>query len=554
MADNATTANPQPETDENPEERKAIAAAQAAGEMIRDLPVASVAPDPENPKSRLNPDPDFVASMKLGQLSPGVVVRLDVWAAQGNDVDALYVARAEGDGADPEADPDAYAEAIAKAKAETEYVIVFGHRRWAGAKAAGNATYKAVVTEDIKDRTTQRIQRVMENVHRADLSPLEEAHEYQRLIKDGLSQRELTRRTGIPQSQISRRLGLIKLPKQAQEALETGAITVEVANALITFATERERVQRVLDVIAKMPATTDEEKEARTRAAKDAAQTEARAAEAAKAQAKKRAELKKRGIPLIEDREEYFAIRPGHRYQYQILGNDNVDKALAEGTVMAWVASGGIVEWYTTKELEKPSAQPALEPKAEEPATAAPDATDTTGMPAETGTPAPAARKTPAPQEPQETEEQRRAREEREHVEHEIHTAAMARDGACLRIVSKVPNRDQLTARLSRRLLLGEDTEDLEAQKLTIEWLRAAGVIPAEATVYALFGDHDNIDPKVAARAAYGYDLALDEIRTRASDVYDSADVRHIERLIKEAGYEPTTWEQAHMDALNKTN
>ncbi len=240
--------------EQNPEEIEVIAAAQAAGEMIQDLPIAAVAPDPENPTGRLSPEADFVESIKLRQLSPGVVVRLNVWAEQGNDPLALYEARAQADGADPETDPARYAAAIAQAEQEIDYVIVFGHRRWAAAKAAGSTAYRAVVTEDIKDRTTKRIQRIMENVHRDDLSPLEEAHEYHRLIKeDGLGQRELTRRTGIPQSKISRRLGLLKLPKQAQDALTAKEIPIEVANALITFANEPKRVQRVLDVIAAMP-------------------------------------------------------------------------------------------------------------------------------------------------------------------------------------------------------------------------------------------------------------------------------------------------------------
>lgn len=560
-----TITNPQAETEENREEQAAIAAAEAAGQMIQDLPIDAVAPDPENPDSRLHPDADFIESMKLGQLSPGVVVPLHVWTGHGNDPKELYTARAEAEGIDSQAEPAKYAEALDTAAKTIEYVIVFGHRRWAGAKAAGNATYSAVVTETIKDRTTKRLQRVIENVQRADYSPLEEAHEYQRLIKeDGLSQRELYRRTGIPQSQISRRIGLLKLPKQAQEALDTRAITIEVANALITFANEPKRVQRVLDRIATMPNNTDEEREARTRAAKDAAQIEARAAEAAKEQIKKRSELKKRGIPLIEDLAAYFEERPRHRHAYQILGNDNVEKAIADGTVIAWVANGGVVEWYTTKEREEPPAQATPEAPAE-PAPTADAATSPDSAPSpddgpapdtntETSTPAPALRKSAEPVAPAETDEQRRAREEREREDHEIRTATAARDAACLRIASKVPIRDQLTTRLSRRMLLGEDIENLDAQKLAIEWLRTAGVIDAETTVYTLFGDHDRDDLKLATRAAYIYDLALDETRIRQSDGYDKADARHVERLTKEAGYEPTTWEQAQLHTDTTTD
>ncbi len=233
-----------------------------------------------------------------------------------------------------------------------------------------------------------------------------------------------------------------------------------------------------------------------------------------------------------------------------ITGEENIQQSIDNGTAIAWVANGGTVEWYTTEEHEEPPAQTTPETPAPTPTTQAdtpaPAAADRhSDDPAPSDAPAPQ-----VPAAPRESEHQRRAREEREREEHEMVSARMARDAACQRIASKVPNRDQLTARLSRRLLLGDDIDDFDAQKLTVEWLSTAGVIPAGSTVYAIFGDNDTIDPKIVSRAAYVYDLALDETRIRDSEVLDSADVRHIERLTKEAGYEPTTWEQTQIDTL----
>jgi ParB/RepB/Spo0J family partition protein len=543
--------------DEEREEAAAVAAAEAAGAVVRDLPVKAVAPDPENPLSRLQPDQELVNSIKAeGQLQAGVVVPLDVWVGYGNDPMTLYTARAEAEGVDIEpADDDAdavkaLAKAIEKAKAEIEYVISFGHRRWAGCVEAGKDTYKAVVTDTIKDNTTKRVHRLIENYMRKNVTPLEEADEFYRLTtEDKLGQREISRRTGIPQPYISKRLGLRALPEAAKQAIADKVITVEVANELAKMTDDKKRIGDVITQIVSysVDASTEEEKarkiEARNRFAVDLVRRERNSYDAAKERAKLRKKLASEGVTVIDDLNEYFREKPHPRWKYQIHGDDKVQAAREAGSALAYVYSRDQVEWYTTEEPREPEETD----KADDGDQAAEATSDVIPAPRSGATP------TAAPAPVRETEEQRQHREEREREERERKAADEARAAACLRIASKAPNRDQLTARLARRVLMFEETYDYDAQQLAAEWLKAAAVVDADLPTHAVFGQADGLDPKTVARVAYVYDLAMDEARVRESDELDSQDSDHIERLMKEAGYTPSPWEQKRLDELTTT-
>jgi len=502
--------------EEEREEAATVAAAQAAGAAIHDLPINIVAPDPENPAARLNPDPSFVASIKAeGQLEPGVVVSLSTWTSFGNDATGF---------------PD-----------NTEYVIVYGHRRWSGCRDAGKATYRAVITDTLKDNITKRVHRLIENMQREDLTPLDEATEYQRLMKqDGLSQREISRRTGIPQPHISKRVGLLTLPEPARNALSEGVITVETAVEMAKFAKEPDRIARVLDFVLKQPDGTDDERARRVRLALEETRREYNAYQAAKARADKRKALAGEGITVIEDLGDYFADKPHNRFRYQLHGDEAIQTAREAGTAVAYVYSGDHVEWYSTQEPEEHEAP-------EEPEVDEPEANADERQPG--GIPAPRNNGS-APTVPRETDEQRERRERREQEQREQAAAAEARGAACARIAAKAPSREALTFRLARRLLLCEDVDDLDAQRLALTWLQAAGVVEETVTVPTLFGPDVSLDNKTAARVAYVYDLALSEARARVSADYDAEDAQHVARLTKEAGYEPAGWEKPTLDAL----
>jgi ParB/RepB/Spo0J family partition protein len=108
-------------------------------------------------------------------------------------------------------------------------VVVAGHRRLAAAKQAGLETVPVILrTMDEQQRVEAMI---VENLEREDLTALEEASGYERLIDEfGLTQRQLAEKVSRSQGHISKRLALLDLPKNVQAALDSGGI--EISDAL----------------------------------------------------------------------------------------------------------------------------------------------------------------------------------------------------------------------------------------------------------------------------------------------------------------------------------
>lgn len=105
------------------------------------------------------------------------------------------------------------------------YTIVCGHRRHAAATAAG-LTEVPVMVRQLDDAGRAEAM-LVENCHRSDLTPLEEAEAYKALMRLGsMSQRRLSERVSRSQGHISKRLGLLDLPPTAQQALVEGVLGV----------------------------------------------------------------------------------------------------------------------------------------------------------------------------------------------------------------------------------------------------------------------------------------------------------------------------------------
>lgn len=122
------------------------------------------------------------------------------------------------------------------------FTVVAGHRRLAAAKKAGLKFVPCVIHEDLDDRTRAEMM-LVENLQRHDLSPLEEATAYQRLVDLGRKQRDLAKVVGRSQSHLSKRMSLLKLPKAALDAIDSGGITLEQATGLA--AVEPEKVEKL---------------------------------------------------------------------------------------------------------------------------------------------------------------------------------------------------------------------------------------------------------------------------------------------------------------------
>lgn len=113
---------------------------------------------------------------------------------------------------------------VVRPGSEGKYLIVVGERRWRAAKEAGLAHLDCIVRDDIGEQVTREMQ-FAENCQRDDISPLEQARSFKEYIdRYGVSQSELSRRTGIPQRTISDRLTLLSLPASVHARIEAHEI------------------------------------------------------------------------------------------------------------------------------------------------------------------------------------------------------------------------------------------------------------------------------------------------------------------------------------------
>ncbi len=124
---------------------------------------------------------------------------------------------------------------VARSAGTPPYRLVAGERRWRAAKLAGLATIPAIVRE-LSPREAVEIA-LVENVQRADLSPIETALAYRTLIEEfGLSQAEVAERVGKSRSAVANTLRLLDAPAPIQQALAAGEISEGHARALLALS------------------------------------------------------------------------------------------------------------------------------------------------------------------------------------------------------------------------------------------------------------------------------------------------------------------------------
>lgn len=132
-----------------------------------------------------------------------------------------------------------------------KYEIVAGERRARAAQMAG-LEHAPVIIREITDKQALELA-LVENIQRQDLSPLEEAGGYQRLVEEfEYTQEELATTIGKSRSHIANLLRLLSLPEEIREMLERGELTAGHARALIgvpgAIEMAREIVKRGLNV------------------------------------------------------------------------------------------------------------------------------------------------------------------------------------------------------------------------------------------------------------------------------------------------------------------
>ena len=129
------------------------------------------------------------------------------------------------------------------------YELVMGERRWRAAQRAGLTTISSIIrkTEDadlLRDA-------LLENIHRANLNPLEEAAAYQQLLQEfDVTQEELATRIGRSRPVISNTIRLLRLPVAVQRRVAAGVLSAGHARALLSLETADEQEELATRVVA----------------------------------------------------------------------------------------------------------------------------------------------------------------------------------------------------------------------------------------------------------------------------------------------------------------
>lgn len=122
---------------------------------------------------------------------------------------------------------------VRKAGADS-YELVMGERRWRASQRAGLTVIPAIVRETQDDDMLRDA--LMENLHRQQLDPLEEAAAYQQLLDDfGATHEQLAQKIGRSRPHISNTLRLLNLPPAVQKRVAAGVISAGHARALLTI-------------------------------------------------------------------------------------------------------------------------------------------------------------------------------------------------------------------------------------------------------------------------------------------------------------------------------
>ncbi|MBN9224895.1 MAG: chromosome partitioning protein ParB [Microbacterium sp. SCN 70-27] len=127
------------------------------------------------------------------------------------------------------------------------YELIMGERRTRASRAAGLTSIPAIVRETADDDLLRDA--LLENLHRSQLNPLEEASAYQQLLDDfGITQEQLATRIGRSRPQISNTIRLLKLPMPVQQRVAAGVLSAGHARAILSLD-DVDAMQRLADKI-----------------------------------------------------------------------------------------------------------------------------------------------------------------------------------------------------------------------------------------------------------------------------------------------------------------
>ncbi|MQY12666.1 putative chromosome-partitioning protein ParB [Streptomyces sp. RB5] len=129
------------------------------------------------------------------------------------------------------------------------YELIMGERRWRACREAGLARIPAIVRDTDDDKML--LDALLENLHRAQLNPLEEANAYDQLLREfGCTHNELADRIGRSRPQVSNTLRLLTLPPKVQDRVAAGILSAGHARALVSLDDPEEQDRLARRIVA----------------------------------------------------------------------------------------------------------------------------------------------------------------------------------------------------------------------------------------------------------------------------------------------------------------
>ena len=146
-------------------------------------------------------------------------------------------------------------------KVENKYEIIAGERRYKASTMAGLTKIPAIV-KNLDDKESSKIA-LIENLQRRDLTPIEEARTYQKILElePGMTQEQLAATMGKTQSVVSNKLRLLALPDEIQDALLKEKISERHARSLLNLVNKNDQIKMLDKVIAERMTVRELDKE-----------------------------------------------------------------------------------------------------------------------------------------------------------------------------------------------------------------------------------------------------------------------------------------------------
>lgn len=260
------------------------------GSGLREVPVGSISPNPHQPRAYF--DEEALASLTASVVELGVLQPILV--------------REVGD---------------------DRYELIAGERRWRAAKRAGLPSI-AVIVRTV-DEVLSLEQSLVENLHREDLNPLEEAAAYQQLMEDfELTQQAVAQKVGKSRSAVANTLRLFQLPPAIQRLIAENQLAAGHAKALLGTPDRAFQDRLAKQIVAEGLSVREAEEAVRRHNEAAEADPNVEASPADPAEAKPAA--RRLRAPGLLELEELLAVHLETRVSVTMAGADGKGKVVVE--------------------------------------------------------------------------------------------------------------------------------------------------------------------------------------------------------------------------------